>query len=233
MSALHAAAAGAASAPAPACSRRLAPLALRRASPAGRDVKQLWKLAGQRYSAPMQQAAAAVGPDYSLWHDLPAEGAAGQLALFRGRAALPTHALGISSFSKAFFLGPPHPGSRCAAPRASPAPLPHRCRRRRLRTAAGAARLPPWSCLSACLTASSLCLPSFAPARRPSDGAGLYGRVLLGKGPLGDLLYPLYFRARVGTAVVPSEWSGGRGRGAAARPRACWRARAGRGLCRR
>lgn len=37
----------------------------------------------------------------------------------------------------------------------------------------------------------------------------LYGRVLLGKGPLGDLLYPLYFKAHVGTFVVPSELPGG------------------------
>lgn len=29
--------------------------------------------------------------------------------------------------------------------------------------------------------------------------------MLLGKGPLGDLLYPLYFKAHVGTFVVPSE----------------------------
>lgn len=32
----------------------------------------------------------------------------------------------------------------------------------------------------------------------------LYGRVLLGKGPLGDALYPLYFRADVGPSVVPT-----------------------------
>jgi len=105
-------------------------------------------VAGQRYSAPKQQAAAALGPNYSLWHDLPAEPR--QLALFRGKAALPTDLLGISRFSKAFFLHPEHPER-------------------------------------------------------------LYGRVLLGKGPLGDLLYPLYFRADVGSAVVPSECRGRRG----------------------
>ena len=82
-----------------------------------------------------------MGPDFSIWQDMPTE--PGQLALFRGKAALPTHALGISSFSKAFFL---HPGTE-----------------------------------------------------------QLYGRVLLGKGPLGDALYPLYFKASVGPSVVPSE----------------------------
>lgn len=104
------------------------------------DIKRLWKAAGQRYSAPRQQQAAAVGPDFSIWQDMPTE--PGQLALFRGKAALPTHALGISSFSKAFFL---HPGTE-----------------------------------------------------------QLYGRVLLGKGPLGDALYPLYFKASVGPSVVPT-----------------------------
>lgn len=128
-----------------------------------RDIKRLWKVAGQRYTAPKQQAAAAVGPDYSLWHvslvagitlslwhwhlsvrcsvttlgmcmlrrfcasmleampclpdgvaalppshnnrqDLPTS--ISQLSHFRGKAALPTHALGISSFGKAFFLHP-------------------------------------------------------------------------------------------------------------------------------
>ena len=73
--------------------------------------------------------------------DLPA--AASDISHFRGKAALPTHVLGVSSFSKAFFL---QPGSE-----------------------------------------------------------QLYGRVLLGKGPLGDLLYPLYFKATVGPCVVPSE----------------------------
>jgi hypothetical protein len=34
--------------------------------------------------------------------DLP--GATAEISHFRGKAALPTHALGISSFSKAFFL---------------------------------------------------------------------------------------------------------------------------------
>lgn len=105
------------------------------------DIKRLWKAAGQRYGAPKQQQAATVGPEFSIWRDLPAE--PGQLALFAGKAALPTHVLGISSFSKAFFL---HPATE-----------------------------------------------------------QLYGRVLLGKGPLGDVLYPLYFKASVGPSVVPSE----------------------------
>ncbi|KAL4447433.1 hypothetical protein ABPG75_004652 [Micractinium tetrahymenae] len=104
------------------------------------DIKRLWKAAGQRYSAPKQQAAAALGPDFSIWRDMPA--APGQLALFRGKAALPTHVPGISAFSKAFFL---HPQTE-----------------------------------------------------------QLYGRVLLGKGPLGDLLYPLYFKTSVGPSVVPT-----------------------------
>ena len=32
------------------------------------DIKRLWKVAGQRFTAPKQQIAAAVGPEYSLWH---------------------------------------------------------------------------------------------------------------------------------------------------------------------
>ncbi|EFN59920.1 hypothetical protein CHLNCDRAFT_49358 [Chlorella variabilis] len=104
------------------------------------DIMRLWKVAGQRYSAPKEQVVAAIGPDYSLWKDLPA--AASDISHFRGKAALPTHVLGVSSFSKAFFL---QPGSE-----------------------------------------------------------QLYGRVLLGKGPLGDLLYPLYFKATVGPCVVPT-----------------------------
>lgn len=104
------------------------------------DIKRLWKAAGQRYSAPRQQQAAALGSEYSIWRDMPA--APGDLALFSGKAALPTHVLGISSFSKAFFL---HPQTE-----------------------------------------------------------QLYGRVLLGKGPLGDALYPLYFKASVGPSVVPT-----------------------------
>ena len=134
------------------------------AAPPRSDIKRLWKLAGQRYTAPKQQVAAAIGPDYSLWHvsaagqeqrgrrsaappwlDLGAAAGAGvlgtgllpqvaahpclpllptpttpsppahpqdlpsvpgQLALFSGKAALASHALGISSFQKAFFLAP-------------------------------------------------------------------------------------------------------------------------------
>lgn len=52
-----------------------------------------------------------------------------------------------------------------------------------------------------CLTCR---LPTCPPALQE-----LYGRVLLGKGPPGDLLYPLYFKAHVGTFVVPSEWGVG------------------------
>ncbi|KAI3429313.1 hypothetical protein D9Q98_005408 [Chlorella vulgaris] len=105
------------------------------------DITRLWKIAGQRYTAPKQQVAAAIGAEYSLWKDLPA--ASTEVSTFRGKAALPMDALGlVSSFSKAFFLQP--------------------------------------------------------------EGDQLYGRVLLGKTPLGDVLYPLYFKASVGPGVVPT-----------------------------
>ena len=123
------------------------------------DIQRLWKVAGQRYTAPRQQVAAALGPDDAAggaWRDLPsgaAAAAAGQLSVFRGKAALPTHVLGVSSFSKAFFL----------APRGS------------------------------------------SSGTSGGDDDSLYGRVLLHKGPLGDWLYPLYFKATVAPAVVPSE----------------------------
>lgn len=43
-------------------------------------------------------------PSVQPLQDLPAS--ISQLSHFHGKAALPTHALGISSFSKAFFLHP-------------------------------------------------------------------------------------------------------------------------------
>ena len=113
--------------------------------------------------------AATIGPDYSVWRDMPAE--TGQLAMFRGKAALPTHVLGISSFEKAFFLRP----------------------------AAGEAASGSGS--------SGGSGTSSGGASRAGEEEALYGRVLLGKGPLGDLLFPLYFKADVGPSVVPSEWA--------------------------
>jgi hypothetical protein len=91
--------------------------------------------------------------------------------MFRGKAALPTHVLGVSSFEKAFFLRP-----------AAPAP-------------GGAGR------------SSSSGSSSSDGDSRTGEEEALHGRVLLGKGPLGDLLYPLYFKADVGPSVVPSEWA--------------------------
>ena len=69
-----------------------------------RDMRRLWKLAGQRFTASASQVAAAIGPDYSVWQDLPADYT--QIVYHTGKAALPIHALGISRFEKAFFLPP-------------------------------------------------------------------------------------------------------------------------------
>lgn len=66
------------------------------------DIRRLWKVAGQRYAAPPGAIAVALGPEYSLWQDLPRTSA--EISYFDGKAALPVHALGISRFSKAFFL---------------------------------------------------------------------------------------------------------------------------------
>ena len=44
---------------------------------------------------------ASVGPDYSVWMDLP--GSSRAVVRHVGRAALPAHVLGVSSFTKAFF----------------------------------------------------------------------------------------------------------------------------------
>lgn len=45
---------------------------------------------------------AALGPDYTVWRDLPADYT--QIVYHSGKAALPVHTLGISKFQKAFFL---------------------------------------------------------------------------------------------------------------------------------
>lgn len=71
------------------------------ASLSSADIRRLWRLAGQRYGAAPGAVAAAIGPEYSLWRDLPADAA--HVSYWSGRAALPTHALGLSSFRKAFF----------------------------------------------------------------------------------------------------------------------------------
>jgi hypothetical protein len=65
------------------------------------DVRRLWKVAGARYAAPAGAVAAALGPEYSLWRDLPEDSS--QVVYYAGKAALPTHAFGVSSFRKAFF----------------------------------------------------------------------------------------------------------------------------------
>lgn len=59
-------------------------------------------MAGRRYGAPPSDVAAAIGPDYSLWKDMPQD--IKTIVYFDGKAGLPTHAFGISSFTKAFFL---------------------------------------------------------------------------------------------------------------------------------
>lgn len=61
-------------------------------------IAKLWKLAGQRFRAAQSQAAAAMGPDASLWADMPSR--LSQLSLFKGRAALPTDLLGVSWFTQ-------------------------------------------------------------------------------------------------------------------------------------
>jgi len=68
------------------------------------DIRRAWKVAGKRYGATRSAAIAAIGPEYSIWEEMPSE--EGEIVYFRGKAALPIHALGISSFSKAFFLAP-------------------------------------------------------------------------------------------------------------------------------
>ena len=66
------------------------------------DIRRLWKAAGQRYLAQLSAVAAVMGPDYSLWRDMPGE--IGTIVYFSGKAALPTNLLGVANFKKAFFL---------------------------------------------------------------------------------------------------------------------------------
>ena len=39
----------------------------------------------------------------------------------------------------------------------------------------------------------------------PRGNRGLHGRVLLGKGPVGDSLYPLHYKATAGSTIIPGE----------------------------
>ena len=44
---------------------------LRSSAGRSRDIRVLWKLAGQRRKASAQQLREALGPDFSLWDDFP------------------------------------------------------------------------------------------------------------------------------------------------------------------
>lgn len=102
-----------------------------------RDIKRLWRLAGQRYQASQQQLQLSIG-SYDIWDDLPTE--LDQVTEFAGKAAVPFS--GMFKFQKAFFLHP------------------------------------------------------------KTDE--LYGRVQLQKGPLGNALYPLYYKASAAPSLVPA-----------------------------
>lgn len=102
-----------------------------------RDIKRLWRLAGQRYHASQQQLQLSVG-SYDIWDDLPPD--LDQVVEFEGKAAVPLS--GLFKFRKAFFL---HPKT------------------------------------------DELC-----------------GRVDLQKGPLGNALYPLYYKASVTPSLIPA-----------------------------
>lgn len=67
------------------------------------DIKRLWRISAKRLTATRdeQQAAMAGRP---MWADLPSE--PGQVVVFDGKASLPIHVAGVSSFQKAFFLSP-------------------------------------------------------------------------------------------------------------------------------
>jgi hypothetical protein len=72
------------------------------------DIRLLWQVAGARYAASKPAIAAAIGPEYTLLRDMPADQY--EIVTFRGRAALPTGPFGLDTFAKAFFLRPPRKG---------------------------------------------------------------------------------------------------------------------------
>jgi hypothetical protein len=143
-------------------------------------------VAGQRYAAPPGAAMAALGPDYSVWRDLPSTGVEGEVAYHRGRAALPLHALGLSAFTKAFFQRrePGEDGEELFGrvvhpnPLANwllPGPMYFRCRvgaavapsERRRRRVAPRARLPSPECSAVHLTPAYGMLLTPTIASRP------------------------------------------------------------------
>jgi hypothetical protein len=65
-------------------------------------IRRLWQAAGQRYQASPSAIAAMLGPQYSLWNDLPKS--PGEIIYYDGKAALMVNAFGINSFAKALFL---------------------------------------------------------------------------------------------------------------------------------
>lgn len=67
------------------------------------DIRQLWKLAGQRYAASKSQIVTSIGLDYSIWRDLPADYT--EIVYHTGKAALPLPNL-LGRFQKAYFLPP-------------------------------------------------------------------------------------------------------------------------------
>lgn len=102
------------------------------------DIKRLWRLSRRRLVASKDEARTVLG-SFRVRDDLPQE--PGEVVVFDGKAALPVHSLGVSAFSKAFFLSP--------------------------------------------------------------RDYRLYGRVLLRRGPLGDWLYPLYYRVNPQQIAIP------------------------------
>jgi hypothetical protein len=176
------------------------------------DIKRLWQVAGQRYRAPKQQVAAAIGPEYSLWK------------VGRG-----LERNGVRCSTGLERLGTTRPHKDCKSYTHPPSPVPTHTQKKCINHTPAQARMhphpPPAPPPPQDLPASPAQLSHFrGKAALPTHVLGvsrfskafflqpgsevLYGRVLLGKGPLGDLLYPLYFQASVGTAVVPSELLG-------------------------
>ncbi|KAK9837628.1 hypothetical protein WJX74_001669 [Apatococcus lobatus] len=102
------------------------------------DILDLWRLAGQRYSASPSQLQTAIHSSFYAPDQFPTQ--PDQVVRFHGKAAVSLPY--FNRFQKAFFC--------------------------------------------------------------PQKGSGLHGRVLLGKGPLGDALYPLYYRATVGSHIIPA-----------------------------
>ncbi|CAL5222355.1 g4707 [Coccomyxa viridis] len=104
-----------------------------------RDIERVWRMSGEKYWANRQDILIAMGPEWSIWDDLPSQ--PNEVVRYRGRAAVPLPGV-FGGFSKVFFVQP--------------------------------------------------------------DTFELYGRVEVQKGPLGDLLYPLYFRCNIGPSSIPA-----------------------------